>query len=1045
MTNKRNKRLAGTACTSGGVEPGRVAVRSGQPQTEIKLPDQTKTKLRVATVNVGTLNKRANEVAETFSRRRVDIGCLQETRYRGIGTKFVKGKNTRYKLYWSGNNDGSDGVAIMLAEKWVPQVMAVNRINSRIIALKLLIGKNIISVTSAYAPQQGLSSELKDAFYAHLNCHTAKIDANDIAITGADLNGHVGRSASGFEQVHGGFGYGTRNTEGNRILEFCTAQDMVVCNTCFQKQDSHLITYASGKDMTQIDYLLIKAKHRSLVKDTKVIPGEEVFKQHRLVVCDLSIKVCKTKKKPFSPKLRVWKLKEPAARENFSNVASSLLNPPNPTAGVEDTWSRLKTALTSATESSCGRTKSHSKPKITWWWNEEVESAILEKRRTWRLYKQGLCLESEYIAANKSAKRAVYFAKRAAETKEFGNLSTNKGSRDNAFKVAKLLKAQNQDIIGDPCIKDDKGCKAFSDPEKLMAWKEHYQRLLNEEFDWDESHLIMDSPVEGPAPWISKPVVIKALARMKDGKAAGSSGVVAEMLKASGESGFSTITQLFNSIIYESKIPEDWDRSIILNCFKGKGDAMERGNYRGLKLLEHSMKLFERILEQHIRSAVNIDDMQFGFMPGKGTMEAIFIIRQMQERFLAKKKTLYLTFIDLEKAFDRVPRKVVQWALRKVGVDEWIIRVVLAMYKLCKSAVSINNTIGEDFEVKVGVHQGSVLSPLLFIIVMEALSREFRTSLPWELLYADDLALLAESLQDLEHMYVAWKQGMEAKGLRVNINKTKVMVSQRGLKPHNKSGKFPCGVCQKGVGRNSIYCPSCNRWIHKRCSRIKGILSTAVNFKCSTCVSPPSAQQPTISLAGNNLEVVNQFCYLGDMLEASGGAESSSITRAKCGWKKFRDLLPLLGSKAVSLKLKGELYKTCVQNVLLYGTETWPARTEDTERLVTTEKTMIRWMCGAPKDNSISSSELRSKTGVTPIKELMRRSRLRWYGHVARKDKDNWLRRVQSLETAGKPGPGRPPKSWDEVVKEDLRATHLDPSLALNRDAWRTAIALKTV
>ena len=158
--------------------------------------------------------------------------------------------------------------------------------------------------------------------------------------------------------------------------------------------------------------------------------------------------------------------------------------------------------------------------------------------------------------------------------KEFGNLSTNKGSRDNAFKVAKLLKAQNQDIICNPCLKDDRGCK-----ERLKAWKKHYEKLLNKEFDWDESHLIMDSPVEGPAPWILKPVVIKALARMKDAKAAGCSGVVAEMLKASGENGFSTITQLFNSIINESKIPEDWNRSIILNCFKGKGDAMERGNY----------------------------------------------------------------------------------------------------------------------------------------------------------------------------------------------------------------------------------------------------------------------------------------------------------------------------------------------------------------------------------------------------------------------------------------------------------------------------------
>ena len=98
--------------------------------------------------------------------------------------------------------------------------------------------------------------------------------------------------------------------------------------------------------------------------------------------------------------------------------------------------------------------------------------------------------------------------------------------------------------------------------------------------------------------------------------------------------------------------------SIIMNCYKGKGDATDRGNYRGLKLLEHSMKLFERVIEQHIRAVISMDDMQFGFMPGKGTMEAIFIIRQVQEKYLAKHQDLYLAFIDLEKAFDRVPRKV---------------------------------------------------------------------------------------------------------------------------------------------------------------------------------------------------------------------------------------------------------------------------------------------------------------------------------------------------------------------------------------------------
>ena len=92
------------------------------------------------------------------------------------------------------------------------------------------------------------------------------------------------------------------------------------------------------------------------------------------------------------------------------------------------------------------------------------------------------------------------------------------------------------------------------------------------------------------------------------------------MLKPSGEAGLELFIKLFNNIVKEEKVPSDWEMSVIINCFKGKGDAVGHGNFRGLKLLDHLMKVFERVVEKYIREAVNIDDMQFGFMPGKGTM-----------------------------------------------------------------------------------------------------------------------------------------------------------------------------------------------------------------------------------------------------------------------------------------------------------------------------------------------------------------------------------------------------------------------------------------
>ena len=132
-------------------------------------------------------------------------------------------------------------------------------------------------------------------------------------------------------------------------------------------------------------------------------------------------------------------------------------------------------------------------------------------------------------------------------------------------------------------------------------------------------------------------------------------------------------------------------------------------------------------MERLIRQLESIDDSQFGFVPGRGTTDVIFVVRQLQEKYLAANKRLYMAFIDLGKAFDQMPWKVIWWALRKLSVEEWIVQLVQGTYANGRSRVHVGEGYIEEFEVKVGVHQGSVLSPLLFIIVPEALSRKFRS------------------------------------------------------------------------------------------------------------------------------------------------------------------------------------------------------------------------------------------------------------------------------------------------------------------------------
>ena len=263
-------------------------------------------------------------------------------------------------------------------------------------------------------------------------------------------------------------------------------------------------------------------------------------------------------------------------------------------------------------------------------------------------------------------------------------------------------------------------------------------------------------------------------------------------------------------------------------------------------------------------------------------------------------------------------------------------------------------------------------SRLLFIIVLEALSREFRTGLPWDLLYADDLVLMADSIEELEILFERWSTNV--------IHKTRL-------------GSSPV-VCLKGVGLNSILCPACKCWVHSKCSGLKGQLAKAANFVCSQCSSGAVADRnhvEKVMLAGSNLEVVDKFCYLGDMLDAGGGAESSTVTRVRSGWKKFRELLPL--------KVKGDA--ACICSVMLYGSEIWPIKVEESQRLHRNEMSMIRWMYGVTMRDRYPCEELRARVGIKPIVDVMHQRRLCWFGHIERREDNSWLKKVQILAVDG--------------------------------------------
>ena len=188
-------------------------------------------------------------------------------------------------------------------------------------------------------------------------------------------------------------------------------------------------------------------------------------------------------------------------------------------------------------------------------------------------------------------------------------------------------------------MKDKDGRLVVSEKDCGKLWKEHMEKIMNVESEWDR--MVEADMVEEPVEEVTDEEVTEAMNKTRLGKAAKPSEVHMDMIIASGKFGIGVIKKLCQRVLDGKGMPEEWKTSVVVPIFKGKGDVMDCGAYRKGKQLEHAMKIVERVLENRIRGLVAIDDMQFGFMAGKGTTRALFILRRMQEEFRGREQKLY--------------------------------------------------------------------------------------------------------------------------------------------------------------------------------------------------------------------------------------------------------------------------------------------------------------------------------------------------------------------------------------------------------------------
>jgi hypothetical protein len=205
---------------------------------------------------------------------------------------------------------------------------------------------------------------------------------------------------------------------------------------------------------------------------------------------------------------------------------------------------------------------------------------------------------------------------------------------------------------------------------------------------------------------------------------------------------------------------DEW-RSTLVPIFKNKGDIQSCSNSRGIKLMTHTMKLWERVIEHRLRGMSHITMNQFGFMLRRSIMEAIFLIRQVMEQYKEQKDS-HIVSIDLEKAYDKILRNIMWWALDKHKVPTKYVKLIKDMYNKVVTSVRITDGDINVFPINIGLHQGLALNPYLFALVIDEVTRDIQGDIPWCMLFADDVVLVDESREGVNRKLELWRQTLES-------------------------------------------------------------------------------------------------------------------------------------------------------------------------------------------------------------------------------------------------------------------------------------------
>ena len=988
--------------------------------------------------------RRSALIDRELSRYGVDIAALSETRLADTGEVA----ESTYTFFWSGKpetekRESGVGFAIRstLVSKLIEQPKAIN---DRLMVVKLsLPQQRCATLISIYAPTMQHTDETKEKFYSELRGVIDSVPRQDKLIILGDFNARVGADWTAWEGVLGRHGVGKCNSNGQLLLELCMTYNLSITNTMFQLPHRNRTSWMHprSKHWHLIDYVLVRRGDIGDVRVTKSMCGADCWTDHRLVVSKLKL-VLQQPRRPQGPKapkkLDPTKLSNPAIKECLqTNLKGALESQVIDPGSVSGSWHDFKNAVYSASKETLG---SPSRVHQDWFDDQDADiKALLDKKHQLHRSHQGDLKSDPKRDAFRSAKQDCQRELRRMQNKWFSD-KAEEIERHAAEKNSKQLYASlnavygRQTAAGSPPLLDATGEHLITDKGAILErWAEHFENVLNRPSSINEEAINRLPQVDFNMSLAAVPTldeINKAISSLSNGKAPGSDGIPAEVFSSGGPALTSKLLELFQLMWKNEELPQEYKDAAITHLYKNKGNRRVCDNHRGISLLEIAGKILARIclnrLQTHLECASedtpadkqpsHLPETQCGFRQGRGTTDMIFTVRQLQEKSREQNKGLYITFVDLTKAFDTVSRDGLWKIMAKFGCPEKFVNIVRLFHDGMQARVKDNGQYSEPFPVTNGVKQGCVLAPTLFSMVFSAMltdafsgedvgielrsrtdggfykpqrlkaETKIMLDILRDLLFADDCALCASSESEMQRMVDLFSRACKNFGLTISIPKTEVMFQPAPGEPHS---------------------------------------------------------EPHISIDGQKLANTDKFPYLGSTMSNTATIDDEVSLRLARASASFGRLSSRVWKRrGLSNETKLKVYHAVVLPSLLYGSETWTVYARHLQRLESFHMRCLRQILHVKWQDKVPNTEVLQKAGLMSIRSMLMESQLRWSGHVARMPNYRLPKRVFFGElNTGRRSRGRPRLRYKDSLKVALKRCNIDTdsweTLAQDRVAWR--------